>query len=144
MKMEVLTYYAFLLFFVPCCFCFNFHVPCALTTTLLLCIHQYPTNEHLKSAITALRSHHNVSSHCLDWEWKAGQIVAMASCACVRGTCISYCKAMSLPIFHSPLYLSFTAGSRGEQSKQRRVHSPLYTVCMPSRYCLQWQWWNMT
>ena len=40
-----------------------------------------------------------------------------------------YHKTMSLPIFHSPLYLSFTAGSRGEQSKQqRRVHSPPYTA----------------
>ena len=63
MKMEVFTYYAFLLFFVPCCFCFSFHVSCSMCShhhSVTLSIYHYPTNEHLTSSITALRSNHNV------------------------------------------------------------------------------------
>ena len=63
MKMEVFTPYAFLLFFVPCCFCFSFHVSCSMCShhhSVTLSIHHYPTNEHLTSSITALRSHPNV------------------------------------------------------------------------------------
>ena len=78
--------------------CFLFH---SLTTTLLLSIYHYPTNEHLTSSITALRSHHNVLA-CSSLAPIVSMQIAMLGlgmgkqancsngCACARGTCISY------------------------------------------------------